>query len=66
MTEWQPIATAPKNGAEFVARTISGRVHILRWDGPWWQDRNTARVYRSDELAGWHAIPEWVAPQEPT
>ena len=61
-TQWQPLATAPKDGTRILVLGEADDVFIVRWqDGSqtgWptgW--RSTIFVYESDELQGWTPIP---------
>jgi hypothetical protein len=69
MSDWQPIETAPKDGAWILLRGESGyvnrpyRAHVGRWvtgrDGGWWEESEDAYFTDDgDEPTHWMPLPE--------
>jgi hypothetical protein len=75
--DWQPMATAPKDGTRIIVVTRATEqgasdVDVVRWAKPkslgdycWMStdlDQNCAVIYEEWEVANWMPLPSWSPP----
>ncbi|MCW2405087.1 hypothetical protein M2336_001716 [Sphingobium sp. B1D7B] len=65
--DWQPISSAPKDGAEFVAHDCETRTsHVTFWTGYCWHDPDNHYYSEAPEFVPTHWLPLPPPPKEST
>lgn len=58
MFEWQPIATAPKDGTWILATATNTTPAVVRWEEDGWVENEGDDGDRTWPLAYWMPVPE--------